>query len=277
MPTQANVVPPSLVNELSELKRRMSAIERAPAPVNKFDRYPAIEWAAQGRPEVGGNVWSSVSIANVTGLTFDRLECKFITDFMYTGKREAEVRLAAFRHDGNANRTIVSASNVLNLHGLPTRAVGVGIMRWVHGIPFGWDYEENNTTYTVELQHRYRVGPETWDSDEHTTDVFAFAKPTKTAGPPTGGPLEMPNNTAYETMVLPKSKSSSIYGSWITLPDTSSEQDKYGMYSISAMQYCVGLPAERIPEASAAGWAWTRNCSSSWGRAADITEDHFGV
>ncbi|WP_327253172.1 hypothetical protein [Streptomyces sp. NBC_01244] len=253
----------------------MSAIERAPAPVNKFDRYPAVEWAAQGRPEVGGNVWSSVSIANVTGLTFDRVECKFITDFMLKGKREAEVRLAAFRHDGNANRTIVSASRVLNLHGATERYVGVGLMRWVHGIPFGWDYEENNTTYTIELQHRYRVGPESYDSDAHTTDVFAFYKPTDKAAPSTGGALQIPG-TSWDTMVLPQSRPN-VSGGWVTIPRIVGDQEQYGSYSISAMQYCVGLPKERIPEASAAGWAWTRNLESSWGRAADITEPHFGV
>jgi hypothetical protein len=275
MPTQANVVPPSLVNELAELKRRMSAIERAPAPVNKFDRYPAVEWAAQGRPEVGGNVWSSVSIANVTGLTFDRVECKFITDFMMKGKREAEVRLAAFRHDGNANRTIVSASRVLNLHGATQRYVGVGVMRWIHGIPYGWDYAENNTTYTIELQHRYRVGPEPYNSDDHTTDIFAFYKPTKQNGPPTGGAMEV-GGSGYDAMVLPSSRPG-VTGSWITLPHNPGDQDLYGSYSISAMQYCVGLPKERIPQASTDGWAYTRNLESSWGRAADITEAHFGV
>ncbi|WP_327254089.1 hypothetical protein [Streptomyces sp. NBC_01244] len=262
------------MNELAEVKRRLSAVERAPAPINKFDRYPQVEWAAQGRPAVGGNIWSSVSIANVTGLTFDRVECKFITDFLSTGKREAEVRLAAFRHTGKGEREIVSASAVLNLTGDTERLIGSVVMRWVHGIPYGWDYANDTTIYTIELQHRYKVGPETHTPG--TVDVFAFYKPTNKSAPSTGGPLEMPNNTSYETMVLPKSRAN-VGAGWVTIPEIVGDSDLYGSYSISAMHYCVGLPAERIPEASAKGWAWVRNSGASWGRNADITEPYFFV
>ncbi|MDX3295131.1 hypothetical protein PV569_15595 [Streptomyces scabiei] len=268
MPTQANAVPPSLVNELAELKRRMSAIERAPAPVNKFDRYPAVEWAAQGRPPVGGNIWSSVSIANATGLTFDRVECKFITDFLYTGKREAEVRLAAFRHDGNANRTIVSASGVLNLTGTTARTIGVVVMRWVHGIPFGWDYQDDTTVYTIELQHRYKKGPESVKGQT----FYAIAAPEGTA---VDGIL----NWGYKQgddgkwWWVPTYRENSKWSpDFLTVPDWDE-----GSYSLSAMQYCVGLPQSRIPEASVKGWAWTRGTGSAWGRDPNITEDYFGV
>ncbi|CUW30081.1 hypothetical protein TUE45_04800 [Streptomyces reticuli] len=274
MPTQANAVPPSLVNELAEVKRRLSAIERAPAPVNTFDRYPAVEWAAQGRPAVGGNIWSSVSIANATGLTFDRVECKFITDFLYPGKREAEVRLAAFRHTGKGEREIVSASAVLNLTGMTERRIGSVVMRWVHGIPYGWDYADDTTIYTIELQHRYKTGPE--DHTPSTVDVFSFWKPTNKAAPSTGGPMDMANNAGYQTMVLPDSRPN-VYAGWVTIPEIVGDSDLYGSYSISAMQYCVGLPTERIPEASAKGWAWVRNSGASWGRDPDITEPYFSV
>ncbi|MDX2390191.1 hypothetical protein NJL88_08950 [Streptomyces sp. DK15] len=273
MPTQANVVPPSLVNELSEMNRRISAIERAPAPVSKFDRYPAIEWAAQGRPPVGGNVWSSVSIANVTGLTFDRLECKFITDFLIKGKCEAEVRLAAYRHNSDTTRQIVSASRTLQLKGATERYVGSGIIRWIHGIPFGWDYEDNNTVYTVELQHRYAVGPQPV-TQPMTTDVFVFSKDTDKTAPSTGGALEMPNNNNYETMVLPKSRPNVTTG-WVTVP--TGWQNHEQEYGISAMHYCVGLPQARIPEATARGWAWLRNMEAAWTREPDLTEPDFGV
>ncbi len=274
MPTQANGVPPSLVNELAEVKRRLSAIERAPVPVSKFDRYPAVEWAAQGRPQVGGNVWSSVAIANATGLTFDRVEVKFITDFLLTGKREAEVRLAAYRHTGRAERQIVSASSVLNLTGTTDRTIGVVVLRWVHGIPYGWDYADDTTIYTIELQHRYKTGPEEYTPS--TRDIFGFHKPTNRAAPGTGGALEMPNNETYETMVLPKTRPG-VSGGWVTIPEIVGDSERYGSYSISPMHYCVGLPAERIPEASAKGWAWMRGTNGGWGRDPDITEPDFGV
>ncbi|GLW03696.1 hypothetical protein Slala05_73260 [Streptomyces lavendulae subsp. lavendulae] len=267
MPTQANAVPPSLVNELAELKRRMSAIERAPAPVTRFDRYPVIEWAAQGRPDVGGNVWSSVGIANVTGMTFDRIETKFITDHMLTGKREAEVRLAAYRHNGNS-RTCVSASSVLNITGTPTRGIGVVVLRWIHGIPYGWDYSDSTTIYTIELQHRYKVGPEPFVSNRE--QIFGMYKREKDRGADGGGGVDVGggNWVAYQS-----GNNRSAIG-YVTIPDGA---DESGAYGISAMHYCVGLPKERLPQATAKGTGTWWNTGASWGRDPDVTEDDFGV
>ncbi|MHC0429233.1 hypothetical protein ACX6XY_03465 [Streptomyces sp. O3] len=268
-------MPPSLVNELSELKRRIAAIERAPAPVNSFDRYPAVEWAAQGRPAVGGNVWSSVSIANATGLTFDRVECKFITDFLYTGKREAEVRLAAFRHTGKAEREIVSASSVLNLTGRTERRVGSVVLRWVHGIPFGWDYADDTTIYTIELQHRYKAGPEPYERNR--LQVFGMWKREKDEPADTEGAFAISDgNGGWRWVTYQAGDNRSLVG-YVTIPDQPSDNDRYGSYSLSSMQYCVGLPQDRIPEASPKGWAWVKNSGASWGRDPDITEPYFSV
>ncbi|WP_424213190.1 hypothetical protein ACN20G_14490 [Streptomyces sp. BI20] len=206
-------------------------------------------------------------------MTFDRLECKFITDFLITGKAEAEVRLAAFRHTSDAGREIVSASRVLQLKGDAERYIGSGVIRWVHGIPFGWDYEDNNTVYTVELQHRYAFLPAPV-TQPMTTDVFVFSKDTNKAAPGTGGSLEMPNNTSYETMVLPKNRPNVTTG-WVTVP--AGWSNKPTEYGISAMHYCVGLPKERIPEASPNGWAWLRNMDAAWTRQPDLTEPYFFV
>ncbi|WP_282793680.1 hypothetical protein [Streptomyces sp. CC224B] len=258
-----------MVNELAELRRRLAAVERAPAPVTKFDRYPAVEWAAQGRPPVGGNIWSSVGIANVTGLTFDRVEVKFITDHLYAGRREAEVRLAAFRHTGMAGREIVSASGVLNLTGDTDRNVGVVIMRWVHGIPYGWDYADDTTIYTIELQHRYRKGPE----NRRGTTFYAIAAPQ---GTDTNGNILNFGHTQDDGgkwwWVPTYRKDSPWAPDFVTIPNADN-----GAYSISALHYCVGLPAERIPEATPKGWAWVRGGGHSWGRDPDIREPHFSV
>lgn len=63
----------------------------------------------------------------------------------------------------------------------------------------------------------------------------------------------------------------------MTIPDIVPDNELHGSYSISAMHYCVGLPAERIPEATAKGWAWIRGTNGGWGRDPDITEPDFGV
>ncbi len=269
MPTQANGVPPSLVNELAEVKRRLSAVERAPAPVNKFDRYPVIEWAAQGRPPVGGNVWSSVGISNATGLTFDRVEVKFITDWLLTGKREAEVRLAAFRHTGNAQREIVSASATLSLTGNTTRNVGVVVMRWVHGIPYGWDYADDTTIYTIELQHRYKKGPES--PKGQTIYAIAATEGAAVSGNILNWGYKQDDNGKW--WWVPTYRDGSPWApDFVTVPN----RDE-GSYSISAMHYCVGLPQERIPEATAYGWHWRRGTNGGWVRDPDLSEPYFSV
>ncbi|MFC9651457.1 hypothetical protein [Streptomyces sp. NPDC056937] len=200
------------------------------------------------------------------------MECKFITDFLAPGKREAEVRLAAFRHDGNANRTIVSASSVLNLTGLAARTIGVVVLRWIHGIPFGWDYADDTTIYTIELQHRYKTGPEKYDPNR--LQVFGMYKRENDRGADEGGGIDVGSGrwVAYQS-----GNNRSPIG-YVTIPvDRPSDNDIYGSYSLSAMQYCVGLPQSRVPEATEKGWAWIRGSNATWGRDPDITEPYFGV
>ncbi|WP_461005532.1 hypothetical protein [Streptomyces capparidis] len=256
------------MGELAELKRRMTAIERAPLDANKFDRYPVVEWATQSRPPTGGNIWSSVGIANATGLSFDRVEVKFITDLLLTGRREAEVRLAAFRHTGRAEREIVSASAVLNLTGTTNRVVGVVVMRWVHGIPYGWDYADDTTIYTIELQHRYKMGPD----DPKGQTIYAVAA---VEGSSSDGILNwqyQADSQGRQHWITSYRAGSKWAPDFVTVPNADD-----GAYRISPMHYCVGLPQSRIPEATPKGWAWGRGTSASWGRDPDLTEEHFSV
>lgn len=141
------------------MKRRLSAVERAPAPETKFDRYPTTEWAPVPRDRLGGTTWASAGIANVTGVSYDRVELKFLTDSIVTGRAEAEIRVAAFKHSGTS-RECVSASRTMHIRGLnPSPGTGTCVVRWIHGIPHGWDYSTGEAVYTIELQHRYVVGP----------------------------------------------------------------------------------------------------------------------
>ncbi|MFE1961350.1 hypothetical protein [Streptomyces sp. NPDC059479] len=213
-----------------------------------------------------------MGIANVTGMTFDRVEVKFITDWLIPGKREAEVRLAAYRHTGRAERQIVSASSVLNLTGLADRTIGVVVMRWVHGIPYGWDYADDTTIYTIELQHRYKTGPEPYSPNR--LQVYGMYKREKDRGADEGGGIDVGSGrwVAYQS-----GNNRSPIG-YVTIPaDRPLDNDVNGSYSISAMHYCVGLPAERIPEASAKGWAWAYGTDGGWGRDPDLTEPDFGL
>lgn len=168
MGVPTNLLPPSLLAELQEIKRRLAAQERAPAPDTKFDRYPTTEWAAVSRARLPSNAWSSCGIANVTGLVYDRVELKFLVDKLTTNVAEAELRVAAFKHTG-LTKQCVSASRSMVFRGAASPGVGTVAVRWVHGIPYGWDYSGGDTVFTIEVQHRYRVGPGTpgssWDGN----------------------------------------------------------------------------------------------------------------
>jgi hypothetical protein len=253
------------------MRKRIAALERAPQPLTRFDRYPVAEWGAQDRPQVFGNVWSSCSIANATGLTFDRVECKFITNFLIPGEREAEIRLAAFRHFGQNEKECVSASSVLNLTGAPTVQVAEVIMRWIHGIPFGWDYDGDTSVYTIELQHRYKVGP-TPVAPPPRMQVGALYKAENESDP--GLLFADADGAGHWTMAT---TDSTPQGGWVTIPNETIQRpsDQNGSYSVSAMHYCVVLPADRLPDATTGGWAWIVGSDGGWGRAGDITEPYF--
>ena len=245
MAINANALNPSLVNELNDMKRRLAALERQPDIDTKFDRYPTVEWAATGRGKVANNVWSSCGIANVTGLVYDRIECRFITHNIITGKREPELRLAAFRHSGEGNtKECVSATNTLRLKGSATAAVHSFTMQWIHGIPYGWDYEDGDAVYTIELQHRYAVGPD-------TSARVSFVAPMKL------GATDNDGVTGYSTTIDNQKwwqlfwRDGSGWGwSRRTIGDD-------GSYDVSGFHYCVGLPPERAPYATDGGWLWT--------------------
>ncbi|MEV6419659.1 hypothetical protein [Streptomyces sp. NPDC051662] len=271
MPTNANALPPSLVTELSELKRRIAAMERAPDVLAKFDRYPTTEWAAIGRGKVSGNAWSSCGIANVTGLVYDRIEAKFITDRIITGKAEAELRFASFRHFGNAQKECLSASRSIIVRGSATRQIGTCIFQWVHGIPFGWDYEDGDATYTVELQHRYVTGPTADVPDRR--QLFAFNKAVSTTAPG-GGALAMPNNEDFATAVVSQTRPGVSLG-WVTVSDPSNLDPYDGSYNVSNMHYCVGLPADRAPNATTDGWGWYTGGTAEGGDAPNINDPYL--
>ncbi|MFE6159816.1 hypothetical protein ACFQ7F_12995 [Streptomyces sp. NPDC056486] len=268
MPTNPNAIAPSLVNELNELKRRLAAVERKPDVLAKFDRYPSTEWAAIGRGKVADNKWSSCGIANVTGLVYDRVECKFITDRIITGKAEAEIRLAAFRHYGNAQKECVSASDSFIIRGSTSRQIGTCLFQWIHSIPFGWDYSDEVSIYTIELQHRYVKGPTAEVPDRK--QLLAFSKGVNTNSPDIGA-LKMPNNENFATAVVSETRPGVSLG-WVTVSDPA-ELDPYdGSYNISNMHYCVGLTADRATNATTAGWGWYRGGTAEGGAPGNIND-----
>ncbi|MFE5621720.1 hypothetical protein ACFQ8S_06860 [Streptomyces virginiae] len=256
------------MNELNELKRRLSAVERKPDVLAKFDRYPTTEWAAVPRSRISWNPWSSCGIANVTGLVYDRVECKFVTDNFLQTRAEGEVRLAAFRHFGGGGKECVSASRSFIIRGGTSRGTGLCVFRWIHGIPFGWDYEDGTATYTIELQHRYR----TTQVSDGKRQIFAYLRyNTDGSSWPEGlvnsGDYWAPGVKAVGGMVPSMG--------WQDIDDRDNVWD--GSYSISNMHYCVGLPEERIPGATTDGWAYYTGGLTSWGSAGNINDEFFSL
>ncbi|MFI6861302.1 hypothetical protein ACIBKZ_15605 [Streptomyces sp. NPDC050421] len=272
MASKINALPPSLTGELNDLKKRLASLERRPEPVARFDRYPTSEWAARGRGKVTNNAWSSCGIANVTGLVYDRLECKFYTDWFIKGRSEGELRLAAFRHYGNTSKVCVSASSAFRIHGNATRSTGTGVMRWKHGIPFGWDYQNGEATYTVELQHRYLKGP-TADKPDRVK-LFGYSIPEGKAVPTKGGGLAVDPGSEYQTAVLGGSNMGNVSAGWTLVGDPYDLDPWDGSYAVSNMHYCVGLPADRL-EMTGDVWAWFNGGESSWGAAGNPADPTY--
>jgi hypothetical protein len=279
MPTQANALPPSLINEISDIKRRLAAVERAPAPETKFDRYPSVEWHAESRPAVGGNVWASAGLANVTGLVFDRVEVKFLTDWILRGRSEAEVRLAAFEHTDVGTFQCISATDTWRISGETNRTVRAGRIRWTHQIDYGWDYSNDTSIYTIELQHRYPNGmlPRA-DPAPKGTDVLAFTKAEGANPDPQLGQYGMYYDSGSNTWTygIGSRPNPSSWG-WVNVARPAPYWNVWdGTFSISNMHYCVGLPPERLADATDGG-TFVYQGANNWSKArdADPSEPHF--
>lgn len=268
-----NALPPSLTNELADLKRRVTSLERKPETVSKFDRYPAVEWAAIGRGRTGDNQWSSCGIANVTGMVFDRVEAKFITDRLTPGRAEAEVRLAAFRHNLDVgNKECISASSTIQLTGMSTRVLGLVYVRWIHQIPFGWDYADETNIYTIELQHRYATA---MTADKvNVRQMFGYSKMSNENLKNADGIISDGTGKVWSPGLTAINGGVPYYG-WVDVQDRNDVWD--GSYNISNMHYCVGLPADRLPTASTLGhWRW-RGTEGKKVRDPDINESYMTV
>ncbi|MFK0294504.1 hypothetical protein ACIQU6_29105 [Streptomyces sp. NPDC090442] len=263
---------PDLGKEIALLKRRITALERKPVPQTVFDQYPATEVAAIPRVGVEGNSWSSVGVANVTGLKFDRVECRFNTYAIRPNVNEVEVRLAAFRHNigsgAGPQREIVSASGVMLLPGDPrSDYLGQVGCRWLHQIEYGWDYSTGHSVYTVELQFRYHSGlPKAPASNRD--QIAGFWK--RESDPDPG--LYLPDVNGRNVIGAPKNFTRVV---WATIPDQYPPEAPHAR--ISNMHYCVGVSQDRAPDASVNGW-WTSTGAGNarYLRGPDIAEPEAG-
>jgi hypothetical protein len=275
---------PDLVSDLSTLQKRLDDLERKPVPTSLYDSYPCMNWETVGRNVVGGNQWSSVGVANVTGLKYDRVEAKFLADKIVAERSEAELRLAAFKHSHTTQaKTCIAASSTVRLTGnwdaTPTNsAVGLGKWRWIHNIPRGWnvDSDDLDAIYTIELQHRYNDA--TWPKPEPEPDramLWGFWKmesedgkvfnPEFVRDKEDGGRIAAGLSWAAGT--------NQPHMGWVDIPSNVSNWD--GTYRISNMHYCVGMAAEQLPEATEAGWFWYSGGDVEIVRQPDITEAYI--
>ncbi|MFJ4701952.1 hypothetical protein ACIP5N_27705 [Streptomyces sp. NPDC088768] len=269
------------MNELRALRTRVEELERRPIPQTIYDQYPTTEWAAIGRGVVPGNSWSSCGIANVTGLKFDRVEIKFITDRIYQGRSEAEVRLAAFRHSYTSQtKTCVSASDTWRIKGETpeTAQVGIGKFRWVHGLGFGWEYDQADSTavYTIELQHRLAGGANAQKPDKPAVlQMYGYWKSSSDGDPYGKDKISDADRKAWAPALIPDKNNTVPSQGWVDVQDRDGAWD--GSYRISNMHYCVGVPQDRLPDASAGGWFWYSTKNVARARDANTTEPYFSI
>jgi hypothetical protein len=263
---------PDLVSEIRRLQSRLESLERKPVPQTIYDRYPATEASVIKREPmnivgVQQNVWNSCAVSNVTGLKYDRVECRFSFENMMPAVLEGEFRLATFRHYQATDRpqkTIVTCTDAWKFTGMPKNApnrytLHAVSVRWLHGLQYGWDYGQgtDNAVYTLELQHRYAVQSPIDDrrrvfthymDGNHGTDYtvgnWQFGNGSNGVGPGNNWFFDMWDKNA-KGGVPP-------YGWSIVDP----QGDWYGspqLYKVSSMEYCAGLPEDRAPDATPAG------------------------
>lgn len=262
---------PDLVGDLRAIKGRLDALERKPVPQASFDQYPTVEWATSGRPSVFDNQWTSCGVANVTGLKYDRIEVKYITDMILKDRSEAEIRMAAFRHEaGTQFKECISASQTVRLVGVAERTLGVGKWRWMHGIEFGWDYTDaDNAIYTVELQHRNPDDCQQKGDVTENRQFLTYSKGAKDANP---GFRIRGTGEQYWALEVRENNGSIVNYGWHDIPLSYDPWD--GAYAISNMHYCVGMSQERLPGATPNGWHWYTG-NSRFVRPPNINEPYF--
>lgn len=265
--TKINVLPPSLTAELADLKRRLSSLERAPSSDVKFDRYPSVDGQFKPRGTVKDNVWSSASIANVTGLVYDRVEVKFQTLNLAQDRAEPEIRLAAFRNNYEVGvKQIISASSAVRLSpgNRARNIIGTVLIRWEHGIPHGWDYEEDNSVLTIELQHRYVKRP----VPDPAVQMYGIIRDEGSGGDASAMAIRDRDDRWRWAPSTADAASNVRYG-W---RQVGTPWD--GRYSISDMHYCVGFSASRIPASPMGLWRWI-GVDVTTQRLPDISEDYI--
>ncbi|MGW0929563.1 hypothetical protein [Streptomyces sp. NPDC002644] len=217
-------------------------------------------------------------MANVTGLKYDRVEVKYYTNFVEAGRSECEIRLAVMRHDpAGLTRQCVSASGTIHLSGNQARNwIGTGKFRWMHGLQFGWDYtDEDKGIYTLDLQYRYRPNTLPVPEVPNHNMVYAFIKSNTVAEStwPKGILQGDGASNVWAPGVRPSSGNTTPTYGWISIPY--GWDSWLGTIQLSQMHYCIGMPQERLPEATRNGWHWYSGGSTAWVRPADITEPYL--
>ncbi|MGW3072740.1 hypothetical protein [Kitasatospora sp. NPDC001132] len=267
------------------MQNQIDAIERRPVPQTMYDQYPTIEWGAVPRSQVNNNEWTSTGVANVTGLKYDRVEIKYITYLVNKGRSEAEIRLAAFRHDYNSQyKQCISASQTIRLVGdTPTGEswayLHAGKWRWQHGIQFGWNHGTDDTgIYTIEMQHRNPNDClQRGDSQLQVYGFYKYSDQPVPDGISDWRPMNVTNDNGADYRILAQRKAKGTPDNWPGDAGWVGVSDPWdGAYNISNMHYCVGLSQERLPGATREGWHWyTGNAKIA--RAANVNEPYFSV
>jgi hypothetical protein len=181
MAIQANALPPSLVTELTEMKRRITALERKPKLGSVNERLPFGSFQSPSLEGTEGAEFThALGAINSTGLNQPVLLVSLPFHIPW-GTAALDVSVTVWIRDmitgGKTKELTITKANDTTPDGGFTRAITYA---WRHPQPIGFDDGQNWKAFAIEYRVNKRV---TYNGESLTVGM---GSPTLLVGVPTG-------------------------------------------------------------------------------------------
>lgn len=186
MAIQANALPPSLVAELSEMKRRLTALERKPKLGSVNERMPFGSFQSPSLEGTQGAEYThTLGVINSTGLNQPVLLCSIPFHIPWSSTAALDVSVTVWLRDmitqGKTSEITITKANDTTPDGGFTRTI---TWSWLHPQPIGFDDPNQWKGFAIDYRVNKRV---TLGSDSLTVGM---GNPMLITGVPAGTYVE---------------------------------------------------------------------------------------